>query len=481
MKAFSSPGPLCTALALLAGSPALAAPAPELPAVSSPFAELRKGPVFQAEAIPLAKTWGPALPAGTPFQVEKVYGRWVFGRVVPPSSMRAADHAAPGWLFSRQLVMPGDSDTLSPAQWKASRSVLFHSREARRKLFGKEAGPSPLDFYETLTLSKKTLAAFSLPERPPASSSSPASLLIPFAFAEEKEPAPLGLSGADLTFLDQEISVIQEKKRAAVKSRESKKLREPPAPPLDPAAKTGMLGRFMLERYLELPAANLEEVDGSVYLRAIAQRALQGCPAKIQDHWKSRRWGFFRIFRIKSRPEVRHPWFEIALPGGYFGVSARAIEQAVSEAELAFLLVRQLARELRVKRKAFAFDKKDWPASLGPLSEEVWDSYLKDQSTLDAEDLDVADEIAVDLEATECISRAGYQPMAAVGYLKKLLANKDQAWAAWYVKHQIGLEYRVERMATLVATALAQQKFPEGKESQQKRFASASRQWNLLP
>ena len=49
------------------------------------------------------------------------------------------------------------------------------------------------------------------------------------------------------------------------------------------------------------------------------------------------------------------------------------------------------------------------------------------------------------------------------------------------MKHSIGLEYRVERVAALVTQALAQRKFPEGKESMEKRFASASRQWNLLP
>lgn len=474
MKAFSSSAAL---IAALAASRALAG---DLPSVSSPFAELRKAPVFTSEALPLAKTWGPALPVGTPFEVEKVYGRWVFGRAEAPPHMRKADFAPPGWLFSRQLVIPGDSDTLSPAQLKAGRAVLFHGKESRKKLFGKDSPPSSLDFLETLTLSRKTLAAFSLPEKEKTGASLS---FLPEAFAEDKDPAPLGLSGADLSFLDQEISVIQAKKKTAVKVRESRKLKAPPPPPLDAAAKNGLLGRYLLERYLELPPLSMEEVDGHVYLRATAQRALAGCPLAVQEHWKNRRWGFFRVFRLKSRPEQRHPWFELGLPGGYFAVSARAIGQAANEAELAFLLVRQLARELRVaaKRKAPVFNMKNWPASLAPLSEEVWDSYLRDQSTRDAEDLDVSDEIAVDMHAVECISRAGYRPMAAVAYLKKLVVNKDQPWADWYVKHSIGLEYRVERVAELVTSALAQRKFPEGRDSMEKRFASASKQWNLLP
>jgi hypothetical protein len=490
MKAFLSPAALAAALA--ASAPALSprAEAGDLPSVASPFAELRKAPVFQGEPLPLAKLWGPALPAGTLFQVEKVYGRWVFGRAMAPANMKAADHAPPGWLFSRQLVMPGDTDTLSSAQWKISRAVLFHAREGRKKLFGKDSSPSSLDFLETLTVSKKTLSAFSLPE-----AAKPASLpsfsFFPEAFAEttpktgQDSPAPasLGLIGADLSFLDQEIEVIEAKKRSEKKAKESRKLKTPPLPALDAPTKHGMLGRFMLERYLELPPLSMEEVDGHIYLRATAQRALAGCPAAVQDYWKNRRWGFFRVFRLKSRPEQRHPWFEIALPGGYFALSARAIAQAGNEAELAFLLVRQLSRELRLgsKRKAPVFDLKNWPSSLVPLSEEVWDSYLRDQSTREAKDFDVSDEIAVDMQAIECISRAGYRPMAAVAYLKKLLVNREEPWAEWYVKHSIGLEYRTTRVAELVPQAIAQQKFPEGADSMEKRFTSASRQWNLLP
>jgi hypothetical protein len=448
------------------------------PTISSPFAQPRKAPVFPSELVPMAKTWGVAIPVGTPFQVEKVYGRWVFGKPLPLRFMKASDHSAPGWIFSRHLVVPGDADTLSPSQAQAARKVIFHARDALKKL-GENSGP--VDFLETLTLSRKTLDAFSKPEQEKAERSfSP----LPFAYADEgqeKEPAPLGLTGTDLSFLDQEIQVIQDRKQVEAQQLEARKLKTPSPPALDDSTRAGVLGRYLLERYLDLPALSMEEVDGYIYMRATAMRALRGCPKEVQAYWKNRRWAHFRVFRLKSRPEIRHPWLEIALPGGYFALSGKAIEQAASEAELAFLLVRQLARELRVKRKALRFQAKNWPGSLPPLAEEVWDQVLKAQSTKDSENLDVADEIAVDMTAVECIAKAGYRPAAALAYLKKLALNKDQPWAEWFAKHSIGLDYRVERVAALTQESIAQRKIPDGSESQGKRFASASRQWNILP
>jgi|GEM_PF-4971906 len=474
MNAFSRYG---SALLLLAAGSAHGEPG--FPVISSPFAQLRKAPVFSAEIIPQAKTWGVSLPIGTPFQVEKVYGRWVFGRPSPLANMRTADYSPPGWIFSRQLLVPGDSDTLSPAQLKASRNVLFHGRATRKKLG--DTGASPTDFLETLTLSRKTLEAFSIRDKE-AAKQIPFSLHpISEALANEKEPAPMGLIGADLTFLDQEIKVIQDRKQREARQREAKKLKAPAAPPLDDGTRTGVLGRYLLERYLDLPPLTMEEVDGHIYLRATATRALRGCPKETQDYWKNRRWAHFRVFRLKSRPEVKQPWLELALPGGYFAVSARAIEQASNEAELAYLLVRQLVREPRVKRKATRFDAKAWPQSLPALSEEIWDLVLKAQSTKDSEHLDVADEIAVDMIAAECIARAGYRPMAGLAYLKNLFVNKEEPWAEWFSKNSIGLGYRIERLATLIQESVAQQKFPDGSDSQTKRFAAASRQWNILP
>ncbi len=223
MKAFPRLG---LAIFLLHAGPALGAS--DYPKISSPFAELRKAPIFTAPALPLAKTWGVSLPIGNDFKVEKVYGRWVFGRPSPRAHMKPSDYSPPGWLFSRHMLLPGDSDTLSRAQARATQNLIYHARVARSKLVPGEDGNSRIDFLESLTLSRKTLQAFSLPES--TSSGQSSSWLLPSAFAEEAESPSMGLSGADLSFLDQEIKVVQEKKKAEAKRQEMKKLKAPPPP-----------------------------------------------------------------------------------------------------------------------------------------------------------------------------------------------------------------------------------------------------------
>lgn len=460
-------------VAVLVGKSALAAGDPS---VAGPFVELRRSPVFGAPTLPLAKTWGVALPVGTAFEVEKVYGRWIYGRPAPIPHMRPADFAPAGWVFSRSLILPGDADTLPAPLVQRTRSLLFHARGAGKKL---NVSTDSLDFLETLALSRNTLAAFRLPE---GRSGAAWPALFPEAFAaEEDAPAPMGLTGTDLSFLDQEIKVVQARKKKEAKIRDSRRAHVPNPPAIDDKIRTGLLGRYMLSRYLELPPLSMEEVDGHVYLRATAMRALQGCPKEVQKFWANRRWGFFRVYRLKSRPETRHPWFEIALPGGYFAVSGKAIEVAGNEAELAFLLVRQMVREPRIKRPAVRFAKTGWPESLAGKAEELWDQVLKAQSTKDSEGFDVSDEIAVDTQAIECITRAGYRPLAGIAYLRKLALHKEEPWAAWYHQHVIGLDYRIGRVTEITQQAIAEGKFPEGTDSREKRFASAVKQWNILP
>jgi hypothetical protein len=481
MKAFS---PVLAVASLFLAITVHAGSTQAYPTVSSPFTPLRTAPLFDSPTIPLAKTWGISIPIGTSFEVEKVYGRWVFGHPLPLPHMPAKDFSASGWIFSRALLLPGDADTLSPEILRQSRVLLYHARVAWEKLgLGKEPLPSPLDFLESLTLSKRTLSAFSGPEVAPKAQSSVT--FFPAAYADEQpaaqSDAPMGLTGADLRFLDQEIKVVQRTKQKEAQIREMRRAKVPSPPPLDEKTREGILGRFMLDRYLDLPPLSLEEVDGYIYMRATAMRALQGCSVETQNYWKKRRWGFFRVYRLKSRPEIKQPWFEIALPGGYFGVSGKAIELASDEAELAFLLVRQLVRELHVKRPAVKMGQTDWPKSLVPKAEELWDRELKVQSTKENEGFDVADDIAIDMQAIECISKAGYRPMSAIAYLKKQAFHREDPWATWYAQHAIGLDYRIERVTELAQEALAEQKFPEGKDGQSKRFASAVKQWNILP
>ncbi len=449
--------------------------------ISGPWVELRTAPVFEATTQPLTKNWGPALPIGRPFVVEKVYGRWLYGSPEPIPRMKEKEFAKPGWVFSRMVLAPGDKDTLPSSLLQEAQGMLWHSREVWKKQ-AQEKGPiATLNFLESLTLSQGTMNAFRQQDEPAMVRTLPTfSPLLPVAQAEEKNP-PLGLSGTDLSFLDQEFHVVQERKKTEEKYRVAKLLKPPPTPPLGQKTRTAILGRFLLQKYLELPPLTQEEVDGFIYMRATALRALEGCPKNVRDYWQNRRWNFFRVFRLKSRPEVRHPWLEFSLPGGYFALSGKALELAGNEAEMAFLLVRPLVRELRLKRKPITFQPKAWPKELDNLSEVQWAEMLKAQSTKESTNLDVADEIAVDIAATECISRAGYRPLGGLSYLRKLSLQKEEPWAKWYFEHSIGLEYRIERLLALVPESLAKGVFPEGKSTNPKRFSTASRYWNLLP
>lgn len=477
------------AVAAKAPKPAPLAAAPDLPTVAGAWVTLRNAPVFEAPSAKLHANWGPALPIGEPFRVEKVYGRWLYGSPLPLPRMPKAQLPKPGWVFSRMLLVPGDSDTLSPELALFTRAVLFHGHAAWEKLAPETS--SPLNFYESLVLSKGTLEAFRaqdevsagwLPEALPPLLPSFLFDTYPEAHAEGEEKAPtIGLSGTDLNFLDQEFLVKKSGLDSAAVAANAKKLRAPPAPALDGKVKTALLGRYMLEKYFELPPLTHEEVDGYIYMRATAMRALSGCGNSVKEYWKNRRWNLFRVFRLKSRPEIKQPWLEVSLPGGYFAYSARAIDGAANEAELAFLLVRPLVREMRLERKTPQFAGKAWPAALNTLSEELWDQVLRSQSTKDSDNLDVADEIAVDIAAVECISRAGYRPAAGLSYLRKLSTKKEEAWAAWFFENAIGLDYRIERVNALVDESLAQKKFPAGQTTNVKRFGTAARHWNVMP
>jgi hypothetical protein len=462
------------------------------PLVGGPFTELRKAPVFEAERLPLAKTWGPALPVGTAFEVQKVYGRWLFGTPVPPQHMKAADYAKPGWIFSRMMLVPGDKDSLEPSVIKKSESLLYHSRDAWKKLgLDKDSKVAGLDFLESLILSRGTVNTFI--QRDESSSSLVPTFIPPgisrylslpsaeAAEGDETKDPPMGLSGTDLSFLDQEFKVVNGAHTRAELARLALQRRAPKMPPLETSTRIGILGRFMLNKYFELPTLNQEEVDGFIYMRATAIRALEGCPKPVQNFWKGRRWNAFRIFRLKSRPEVRHPWLDISLPGGYFTYSARAIDLAANEAELAFLLVRPMVLEARLKRPAISLGAKGWPESLKSQSESVWDRTLRAQSTKDADNLDVADDIAVDMTTLECIARAGYRPLAGVNYLRKIAAASDQPWSKWFSDHSIGLEYRLEQITTRLDDALAKEKLPPGHATNPKRFSLATTRWNLMP
>jgi hypothetical protein len=448
------------------------------PIVAGPWTVLRQSPVFDAEPVSLSKVWGPSLPISNPFQIEKVYGRWIYGIPTPSSRMSSKEYAKAGWVYSRMLLVPGDRNTMNPRIVSQTRAMIFHSHEAWRLLgLNNEALFPRLDFLESLVLSENTLRAFEQQDEAPLVR---LPSLIPSAHAEEATPT-MGLTGTDLGFLEQEFKVIQIKKQKESKRKTLQRAHAPKFPPLNDPAREQILGRFMLHKYFEFPAFSHEEIDGFIYMKAIATRALRSCPQIVREYWSNRPWNFLRVTRLKSRPEEKYPWLQFKLPGGYFPISARAIDVAGNEAELAFILVRALVEETRLHRKNPTFSKENWPKQLEGLSEMQWEKSLYPQSTKSGEAVDVAHDIAVDTIASECLSRAGYRPISGLSYLRKLWIKKETSWTKWFFERSPGIEYRLDKSAALLEQGLSQNRFPEGKSSNVKRFATASRYWNLMP
>lgn len=480
---------LALALELCFGISAHANPAPT---IAGPLTPLRKAPVFESDTVYLSKNWGPAVPVGRPFRVEKVYGRWIYGTPEPLPKMRQEDFASPGWVFSRFLLKPGDVDTQEPGVRKITQGILYHSQKTWERL-GLTKDPQLLawNFYENLVLSKSALKQFQDQDQQNAENLSEEnsqsliatlrklSSLFPLAIANEK-PETVGLTGTDLGFLDQEFQVVQEQKKILRQQIEAQKLKPPGAPALTKEVQLGLLGRYIASQHFHLPPLNHEEVDGFFYMKAVAQRTLDGCPAKVKNYWKNKHWNFFRFYRSKNLT-VAYPWQEITLPGGYFGISAKALDQTGDESELAFLLVRQLVRESRLKFPKISFPSKNWWSLLPEKSAEILEGRFKSQSGKFSENLDVSDEIQIDLIAAECLANSGYQPQSAHVFLRKMLLQREEKWAQWFFQQAIGFEYRSEQVVQRIKQEMDVKKWnPDGVRNQ-KRFASVLKQWNLMP
>jgi hypothetical protein len=468
----------------------ISAQANQEPVVAGPLTPLRKAPVFESETVYLSKNWGPAIPMDRPFRVEKVYGRWLYGTPEPLPRMQASEFASPGWVFSRFLLKPGDADTTTKKVRSELQGILYHSEKIWEQL-GISKDPQLLawNFYENLVLSKGALQQFQQQDQskaeienlPSPNDAAPllSYFLTPFANAEPAAES-VGLTGTDLSFLDQEFQVVQQKKIEQKKKLEALKLKPPGAPPLTEQVKLALLGRYIASQHLQVPPLNHEEVDGFFYLKAVAKRALQGCPQKVQKFWQDRHWNFFRFYRTKNSP-VAYPWQEVSLPGGYFGLSAKAIDLAGDESELAFLLIRQLVRESRLKFPKVKFPAKDWWRLLPEKSEDIFAARLKAQSGKFSDNLDVSDEIQIDLIAAECLAKSGYQAQSAHIFLRRMLMQREERWSQWYFQQAIGFEYRTEQVGERLKKEMELQKWnPDGVRNQ-KRFASVVKQWNLMP
>ena len=458
-------------LALVGTSAAHAKP-PSTPTVAGPWVHLRKSPLFAAQTHRLAPTWGSSIPAGTEFVIEKAFGRWLYGRPLPPRQMKAKDYPPSGWIYSRMLLPPGDSSTLSKAQFEASQLSIYYSH-----LLKLNVSPT-MDFLESIVLSRRTLAVFRNHDEQ-AKWNLPS--LFPSAWAESKKEIELGLSGTDLDFLQEEIKVAQKEKQKAAVIRQSKILKIPVVKPLTDNIREVILGRYLASENLRLPPLIHEEIDAAVYLRAVTQRTIEGCPKEILSHWENKRWVIFRILGLKSEEPKDRSWQQLEMPGGTFATSAKAIDVAESEAELAYLLARPLVRSLSLPKLKITLDQKSWAKDLQDQSADLWQKIVRNQSLRDSTGIDAADELYVDKITMQCLARAGYNASAALSYLKRLSIAREEKWAKPFFEHFIGFDYRLQRVAELRNEGLADGSIKQGGVLNKKRFQAAAKLWNILP
>ncbi len=458
-------------LASLAATQAIAKDAP-LPKVAGPWTQLRKSPLFEAPLERLASTWGPSIPAGTEFVIEKAYGRWLYGHPLPLRNMKRKDYAPNGWVYSRMLVPENDGAILSAKQFETFQLGIYYSHTLGFK------APLLMEFLESMVLSRRTLAVF-------RNQDEVTKLELPSLFSSawgaDKGDPELGLSGTDLEFLRQEVKVVQQEKKKAEKVRISKILKAPKVKPLDDGLRRVVLGRFLAADNLRFPELLHEEVDGAVYMRAITERALEGCSDKVLKSWKDRRWVVLRILGIKGEKDSERNWHQLELPGGTFVVSARAIDTAQNEAELAFLLLRPLIRSTVLKFKLPKFSPKTWAEEVKEHHEEIWTAVNRSQSLRDAEDLDAADELEVDKLTMQCISRGGYDSAAAISYLQHLSLAREETWSKPFFDHFIGFDYRLKRIGELRAEGIAKGEIKAGGTFNKKRYTAVAKLWNVLP
>ena len=462
-------------LALFLASALFAVPAvanSQSPQIASAWAQLRKEPRFDAPKVPLSALWGVSLPLGNVFRVEKLYGRWIYGTPAPLAKMKAKDYAKAGWVYSRMLLPPNDSPTQERAELELIQRTNFYASLAWKKLgLDPEVGANRhLSFLEALVLSRRTMQAFRQSDESLQGSWNFS--LFPAALAEEKS---LGLVGPKIDFLTQEFQVLEGERKKEEQRRELLILKAPSMKPLDNPAKDRILARFLVQRYMELPSLSHEEIDGSLYMRAITLRALEACPTEVQKYWKNKSWSILRFLQLRG--EGGKSWKQIALPGYTFAVSAKAIDSATNEAELAYLLLRPMVSLAQRNYQAKKQLSGQWPMNLSENAGSAWQNSRHVLSSKHTEGVDVADEIAADKTSLECLAKAGYAPQAALNYLRRMILAKEEKD---FHEQSIGLEYRLEKFEEFLLQAREKNLFPLNGAVNSKRYTQALRFWNVL-
>lgn len=492
------------ALALTALAPLPAFPeANDLPTAEAPYLRLRKSPTFGSDFKPLAAVWGPAIPMGAEFQIEKSYGRWVYGHPLPLPMMKAKDRAANGWVYNRMLVPPGDASTRSRELEVALLHAEHYAEAAWKELhLNTRAGRGLyLSFLNNLVLSEATLKAFAnLDEaaaagRPgekngggtlaelaaalwPNAHAAAEAAAKPASEAKTRRKLQLGFAGANLNFLQVEAETKRRERAHRQAQIVSKILQPPVILPAGDFAKAYTLGRYIAEKNLDLPELSHEEVDGHLYLRAVTTRALRACPEEIQVKWKHKHFSVFRAKALFGRPSGENLWFQLELPGGQFFHSDQVLRAVDNEAELAFVLIRPLVMSLRASALTWEFGDK-WIGEIPKLAANAVSRIRLHQSVQQNPGLDVSDEIAADFIASQCIANAGYMYNSGLAWLTRMRASRKAGWAAWFVEGTVGLDYRLEQLATSIPKGVADGRLKNSATTNPLRFRAAQKLWNI--
>lgn len=455
-----------------------------LPRIEAPGAELRKSPLFESETLKLAPVWGEFLPAGNRFQIERSYGRWLFGGPAPLAGMNTKDQAPNGWVYNRMLVAPGDAPSLSGAVIARWQTAEIHAQKAQTALglTNSISALLTLRFLGSLVLSENTLEALEKLDEKDSTALNWESLFeaftIPSANAARKNAKALGFAGANLDFLQAESRKLEAKRNREREQALAKILKPPVVPPAEAVDKNFFFGRYLAYRNFELPSLSHEEVDGHLYLRAITTRTLRGCANETKNFFMERFWNAVRVRTMIGRPAGENLWFQFALPGNLFLHSDQVLRLATDEAELAFALIRPLVMTAKVGEIDWAFSEK-WLESLPKQAGDAITRLRNQHSSRFNPNLDVAADLAIDLAAIQCLAAAGYRASAGLSYLAKLRTARESDWASWFMSTNVGLDYRLERLEKDLQLRIKEGTIRNGMVTNKRRLLAAQKLWNL--
>lgn len=457
------------------------------PIVASSFVELHKNPNFFSQKEPLHKVWGPALRFGGTFEIEKSFGRWVYGRPTPLPRMKKAQYAPKGWVFNRFLL----PQYATPVHDDNIRNLIFHLQYHGNKAWQKfnfKPGKHEvfaMQFLENLVLSRENLLRFRQYSEAGMSWRFDFGGLISSAHAAEKaattgqKTSSLQLSGANIDFLNESAEQARQQRQQKKQKQEALKLKPPKIDPLNEVMMATILGRYIAQREFRFPALSYEEVDGNQYMQALIRHTLLGCAAEYQHHWQSRYWLALRFDKLAAHSEPTS-FFNMRLPGNLFLYSSRSLATPENEAQLAFVLIRPFILDYhRKNRQKVLLDKKRWPNQVITVASNVFNGEKNLQSPKTNSEFDVASDIKIDLETLRCLGNAGYNPNAGVNFLKRLAEYRKQSWATDYFARHPGMDYRIEQVEKRLKQAIATSDITDSKALNTRRFNLAVRIWNI--